>query len=124
MRLRNLLKKIAQKYCEDLQIEPFEIEFSEDVSATLEITEPEVCSFEITGVRMAGITDSLEAEFFYGPTIHSKKDVVDYLSIPSFNQSVAFIIAFATRIIEAKVIPIPSTMPKDRREELDEYLAR
>jgi hypothetical protein len=46
------------------------------------------------------------------------------LSIPSFNQSVAFIIAFATRIIEAKVIPIPSTMPKDMREELDEYLAR
>lgn len=52
------IKKKAQKYCEDLQIEPFEIEFSEDVSATLEITEPEVCSFEVTGVRMAGISDS------------------------------------------------------------------
>lgn len=58
------IKKIAQKYCEDLQIKPFEIEFPEVVSATLEITEPEICSFEVTDVGMAGITDSLEAEFF------------------------------------------------------------
>jgi hypothetical protein len=56
--------------------------------------------------------------------IHSKKDVVDFLSIDSFNKSVAFIIAFASRIIDAKVMPIPQEISEKMKEELDIYLLR
>jgi predicted SnoaL-like aldol condensation-catalyzing enzyme len=59
-----------------------------------------------------------------GPVIHSKKDVVDFLSIDSFNKSVAFIIAFASRIIDAKVMPIPQEISEKMKEELDIYLLR
>ena len=59
-----------------------------------------------------------------GAQIHSKKDVIDFISIESFNQTVEFIQAFASRVIEAEVCPIPSTMPKKMLEELDDYLLR
>lgn len=59
-----------------------------------------------------------------GATIHSKKDVIDFISVPAFNRSVDFIITFATRLIEANTFPIPQTMPKKMLEELDEYLLR
>ncbi|MCC9274418.1 MAG: M28 family metallopeptidase [Enterococcus aquimarinus] len=59
-----------------------------------------------------------------GAQIHSKKDVIDFISVESFNQTVEFIQAFASRVIEAEVCPIPSTMPKKMLEELDDYLLR
>ena len=59
-----------------------------------------------------------------GAQIHSKKDVIDFISVESFNQTVEFIQAFASRVIEAEVCPIPSTMPKKMLEELDDYLMR
>jgi hypothetical protein len=49
---------------------------------------------------------------------------VDFLSIDSFNKSVAFIIAFASRIIDAKVMPIPQEISEKMKEELDIYLLR
>lgn len=59
-----------------------------------------------------------------GAQIHSKKDVIDFISVESFNQTVEFIQAFASRVVEAEVCPIPSTMPKKMLEELDDYLLR
>ena len=59
-----------------------------------------------------------------GAQIHSNKDVIDFISVESFNQTVEFIQAFASRVIEAEVCPIPSTMPKKILEELDDYLLR
>lgn len=59
-----------------------------------------------------------------GATIHSKKDVIDFISVESFNKTVDFILAFAERIIEAEVFPIPTTMPEKMKEELDKYLLR
>lgn len=59
-----------------------------------------------------------------GATIHSKKDVIDFISVESFNKTVDFIIAFAERIISADVFPIPTTMPEKMKEELDKYLLR
>lgn len=59
-----------------------------------------------------------------GATIHSKKDVIDFISVESFNKTVEFILAFAERIIEAEVFPIPTTMPEKMKEELDKYLLR
>ncbi|MHC5267693.1 M28 family peptidase [Enterococcus sp. LJL98] len=59
-----------------------------------------------------------------GAEIHSKKDVIDFISVESFNQTVDFIIAFATRVIEAEVFPIPRKMPEKMKEALDKYLLR
>lgn len=59
-----------------------------------------------------------------GATIHSKKDVIDFISVENFNKSVDFIIAFAERIISADVFPIPTTIPEKMKEELDKYLLR
>lgn len=59
-----------------------------------------------------------------GAAIHSKKDVIDFISVDSFNKTVAFIIAFATRLIEADVFPVPTTMPEKMKEALDRYLLR
>ncbi|NLM67706.1 MAG: Zn-dependent exopeptidase M28, partial [Enterococcus sp.] len=59
-----------------------------------------------------------------GAAIHSKKDVIDFISVEAFNRSVDFIITFATRLIEANTFPIPQTMPKKMLEELDKYLLR
>lgn len=59
-----------------------------------------------------------------GATIHSKKDVIDFISVESFNKTVDFIINFAERIIGADVFPIPTTMPEKMKEELDKYLLR
>ena len=59
-----------------------------------------------------------------GAAIHSKKDVIDFISVEAFNRSVDFIITFATRLIEANTFPIPQTMPKKILEELDKYLLR
>ena len=50
--------------------------------------------------------------------------MIDFISVESFNQTVEFIQAFASRVIEAEVCPIPSTMPKKMLEELDDYLLR
>lgn len=59
-----------------------------------------------------------------GAEIHSKKDVIDFISVESFNKTVDFIISFATRVIEAEIFPIPATMPEKMKEELDKYLLR
>ena len=59
-----------------------------------------------------------------GATIHSKKDVIDFLSVASFNRSVEFILAFAERVITAQVLPIPAEMPDEMKKELDNYLLR
>lgn len=59
-----------------------------------------------------------------GAEIHSKKDVIDFISVESFNKTVDFILAFATRLIDAAVFPVPTTMPQKMKEELDQYLLR
>lgn len=59
-----------------------------------------------------------------GPVIHSKKDVIDFLSETSFNKSVAFIITFTTRIIDATVLPIAREISQKMKDELDVYLLR
>lgn len=59
-----------------------------------------------------------------GATIHSKKDVIDFISVESFNKTVDFVLSFANRIIESEVFPIPTTMPEKMKDELDKYLLR
>lgn len=59
-----------------------------------------------------------------GAEIHSKKDVIDFISVESFNKTVDFIISFASRVIESEIFPIPGSMPEKMKEELDKYLLR
>lgn len=61
-----IIKEEIEKMGLNATLEPFEIEFPEEVTATFEITAPQNQSFEVTGVGMAGVTKGLEAPFYYG----------------------------------------------------------
>lgn len=59
-----------------------------------------------------------------GMTIHTRKDVIDYLDEKNYLETISFIIAFANRMINSYSFPIPKTIPDNMKLELDYYLFR
>ena len=52
-----IIKEEIEKMNLEAVIEPFEIEFPEEVMATFEVLEPIAQSFKVTGVGLAGVTE-------------------------------------------------------------------
>lgn len=59
-----------------------------------------------------------------GAEIHSRFDVIDYLSEPNYYKTCEFIEKFSSRLINAKVFPVEQEIPENMKEELDYYLGR
>ena len=59
-----------------------------------------------------------------GAQIHSRKDVVDFISQTSLDKTTNFIKIFSSEIINGSVFPIDSKMPENMKKELDKYLGR
>ena len=59
-----------------------------------------------------------------GMTIHTRKDVIDYLDEKNYFETINFIITFADKMINSYSFPIPKTMPDNMKLELDYYLFR
>lgn len=56
--------------------------------------------------------------------IHSRHDVMEYLSADSLERTTGFIVDFVDRLLSAVVFPIPRTMPPEMVEKIDEYLMK
>ena len=56
--------------------------------------------------------------------IHSRYDVIEHLSSRMLREDIAFITDFVWDMASAYVIPVPSEMPDNMKEELDKYLGR
>ena len=59
-----------------------------------------------------------------GLTIHTRKDVIDYLDEKNYFETINFIITFADKMINSYSFPIPKTIPDNMKLELDYYLFR
>ncbi|MCF0116768.1 MAG: M28 family peptidase, partial [Bacilli bacterium] len=59
-----------------------------------------------------------------GAKIHSRKDVINYLSPKAFNSTLSIIFAYLERIEKAACFPIPRKIPENMKKELDYYLLR
>lgn len=56
-----------------------------------------------------------------GAVIHSKKDVLDFLSEENYYRTIDFIISFSQSLINSVKFPIVRTIPKEMVEELEKY---
>lgn len=59
-----------------------------------------------------------------GLTIHTRKDVIDYLDEKNYFETINFIITFTDKMISSYSFPIPKTIPDNMKLELDYYLFR
>lgn len=59
-----------------------------------------------------------------GAVIHSRKDVIDYLSEDNYYKSCDFIKVFSSHLINAVYFPVEKEIPDNMKEELDYYLGR
>lgn len=59
-----------------------------------------------------------------GLTIHTRKDVIDYLDEKNYFETINFIITFTDKMINSYSFPIPKTIPDNMKLELDYYLFR
>lgn len=57
-----------------------------------------------------------------GAEIHSRKDVIDYISPEYLEKTIVFINKFAENVINSVYFPVPKTMPQNMKDELDKYL--
>lgn len=57
-----------------------------------------------------------------GAEIHSRKDVIDYISPEYLEKTIVFINQFAENVINSVYFPVPKTMPQNMKDELDKYL--
>ena len=57
-----------------------------------------------------------------GAEIHSRKDVIKYISPVYLEKTINFINSFAENMIESIYFPVPKTMPQNMKDELDKYL--
>jgi aminopeptidase YwaD len=54
--------------------------------------------------------------------IHDRRDVIDFLSAESLEQTTEKVLLFADKMVNAGVMPVPRTMPQNMVEKIDEYL--
>ena len=59
-----------------------------------------------------------------GAKIHSRKDVISPLSAEAFDSSLKIMCAFADRIVNSVIFPIPRSIPDNMKTELDYYNLR
>ncbi len=59
----------------------------------------------------------------FGP-IHSRYDTIDHMSEKNLALDTDFVCLFAQKMANSFVVPVPREMPKDMKEELDEYNGR
>ncbi|MGN1398504.1 MAG: M20/M25/M40 family metallo-hydrolase [Erysipelotrichaceae bacterium] len=59
-----------------------------------------------------------------GAVIHSKKDVIDFLSEANYYSTCDFITKFAERLINSACFPVKREIPENMKEELDYYNGR
>lgn len=57
-----------------------------------------------------------------GAEIHSRKDVIDYISPEYLEKTIVFINKFAENVVNSVYFPVPKTMPQNMKDELDKYL--
>ena len=57
-----------------------------------------------------------------GAEIHSRKDVIDFISPEYLEKTIDFINKFAENVINSVYFPVPKTMPQNMKDELDKYL--
>ncbi|MFC7056614.1 M28 family peptidase [Enterococcus alcedinis] len=97
-----IIKEEIEKLGLEVEIEPFEIEFPEEVTATFEILEPVAQSFEVTGVGLAGVTEGLEGEFIYIDDLNAISLAKAKGKIALFNGGLTF--ANYKKIVDAGVL--------------------
>ena len=56
-----------------------------------------------------------------GAEIHSRHDIIDHLDPTKFIKTVEFMAKFSENIVNAKVFPVPRTLPKDLTEKIDKF---
>ena len=59
-----------------------------------------------------------------GMTIHTRKDVIDYLDEKNYFETINFIITFTDKMINSYSFPVPKSIPDNMKLELDYYLFR
>ena len=59
-----------------------------------------------------------------GAKIHSRKDVISPLKAEAFDSSLKVMVAFAERILNSVIFPIPRSIPDNMKTELDFYNLR
>lgn len=59
-----------------------------------------------------------------GAEIHSRKDVMNYLSEPNYYKTCDFIATFASRLINSVVFPVERSIPAEVKGEIDAYFRR
>ncbi len=59
-----------------------------------------------------------------GAEIHSRKDVLDFLSADIYYKTCEFVISFAQRMLDSIYFPVEQTIPEEMKKELDTYLGR
>ena len=59
-----------------------------------------------------------------GAEIHSRKDVIDYLSEDNYYKTTDFITTFAERLINSVVFPVERKIPNEIKDEIDTYFRR
>ena len=59
-----------------------------------------------------------------GAEIHSRKDVLDFLSADIYYNTCEFVISFAQRMLDSIYFPVEQTIPEEMKKELDTYLGR
>lgn len=57
-----------------------------------------------------------------GAEIHSRKDVIKLINPEYLEKTIKFIASIAHNLIDSVYFPVPKTMPKNMRDELDKYL--
>ncbi|MCK5130210.1 MAG: Zn-dependent exopeptidase M28 [Clostridiales bacterium] len=90
------------------------------------LTTQQVYSSDSTPFAYKGIPAVSFARFGAAGAIftHSRNDVLDYISADSLKNTAEFLKVFCNRIINACVFPVPSEMPKNMVELVDEYMNR
>ncbi len=59
-----------------------------------------------------------------GAAIHSRKDVIDFITKECMDKTTDFIKVFADTMITSKSFPVKREMPENMKKELDKYLGR
>jgi len=72
----------------------------------------------VPAVSFARLSDSIGAQ------IHSRKDVLDFLSEANYYRTIDFITSFAEKMVNAVAFPIERKIPDKIKEEIDYYYGR
>ena len=59
-----------------------------------------------------------------GATIHSRKDVIDYLEETNYYKTCDFLTLFSKRLISSVVFPVEKEIPANMKEEIEYYFGR